>query len=320
MRIDANLHPGENDKRGAPKLRCGNFSGHVEGRGAIVKILISADMEGTCGVVNWVQVMPPELGSGGRATSTVEYERARLRMTREVNAAIEGAIAGGATDVIVNDSHDGMRNIVVDELHESARYISGFDKELLMVHGVDEDGVDALFFTGYHARAGTPDGPLAHSFTGWVHDIRVNDTSLGEYGINALVAGHFGVPVGLVTGDNRAVEQTRELLGDQVVGVAVKRGYSVSAALNEHPDKARAMIRDGAEDAIRNLQNMTPYKLPDGATVEIDLDHQSRVNQVVKLPGIERTGWRSFAFQPGDGLGLARHMRALIGLAANPPG
>jgi len=284
-----------------------------------MKILISADMEGTCGVVNWVQVTPPELGRGDRPVSTTEYERARLRMTREVNAAIEGAIAGGATEIIVNDSHDGMRNIVVDELHPDARYISGFDKELLMVHGVDEDGVDAVFFTGYHARAGTPDGPLAHSFTGWVHDIRVNGTSIGEYGINALIAGHFGVPVALVTGDNRAVEQTRELLGEQVIGVAVKRGYTVTAALNYHPERAQRMIREGAEQAVRNLDALRPYTLPEGAVVEFDLDHQSRVEQVLKLPGVERTGWRSFQFQPANGLELARYVRALITAAANPP-
>jgi D-amino peptidase len=286
----------------------------------VMKILISADMEGTCGVVNWVQVIPPEIGGGGRPTSTVEYERARLRMTREVNAAIEGAIAAGATEVIVNDSHDGMRNIIVDELHESARYISGFDKDLLMVHGVDEDGVDAVFFTGYHARAGTPDGPLAHSFTGWIHDIRVDGTSMGEYGVNALIAGHFGVPVVLVTGDNRAVEQTRELLGDEVVGIAIKRGYSVTAALNQHPERSQAMIREGAMDAVRGLADMKPYRLPDGATVEMDLDHQSRVNQVEKLPGVERTGWRSFSFQPADGVELARFVRAAITAAGNPPG
>lgn len=284
-----------------------------------MKILISADMEGTCGVVNWVQVIPPELGGGGRATSTVEYERARLRMTREVNAAIEGAITAGATEVVVNDSHDGMRNIIVDELHPDARYISGFDKELLMVHGVDEEGVDAIFYTGYHARAGTPDGPLAHSFTGWVHDIRVNDTSMGEYGINALVAGHFGVPVAMVAGDNRAVEQARELLGDQVVGVAIKQGYSVTAALNQHPERSRAMIREGAEEAVRRLGDMKPYRLPDDATVEIDLDHQSRVSQVEKLPGVERTGWRSFTFKPADGHELALYMRALLTAAGNPP-
>src|SRR5690606_42135155 len=115
-----------------------------------VKILISADMEGTCGVSSWVHVTPPEL-AGSSPASTAEYERARLRMTHEVNAAIEGALAGGATEVIVNDAHDGMRNLIPEELHPEAQFVAGSDKPLVMVQGV-EDGVDAVFFTGYHAR------------------------------------------------------------------------------------------------------------------------------------------------------------------------
>jgi len=284
-----------------------------------MKVLISADMEGTCGVVSWVQVIPPEIAGGGRTGSTVEYERARLRMTREVNAAAEGALAAGATEVIVNDSHDGMRNLVGDELHPGVRFAAGFDKPLLMMQGIDEEGIEAVFFTGYHARAGTPDGPLAHSFTGWVHDIRMNGISMGEYGINALTAGHFGVPVALVTGDAAAVEQMRDLLGEQVVGVAVKRGYSVTAALNEHPEQAQQMIRDGAERAVREIGGMQPFTMPDGAVFEIDFDHQSRAAQAEALPGCERVGWRSLRFKPANGVELQTWMRLIIGLAASPP-
>jgi D-amino peptidase len=284
-----------------------------------MKVLISADMEGTCGVVSWVQVIPPEIARAGQASSTVEYELARLRMTREVNAAAEGAFAGGASEVIVNDSHDGMRNLVGDELHPRVRYVSGFDKPLLMMQGIDEEGIDAVFFTGYHARAGTPDGPLAHSFTGWVHDVRMNGTSMGEYGINALTAGRFGVPVALVTGDAAAVDQVRQLLGEQVVGVVVKRGYSVTAALNEHPDRAQEMIRDGAERALRELGGMQPFSMPTGADFEIDFDHQARADQAQVLPGVERTGWRTLRFQPAHGVDLQRYMRGIIGLAGSLP-
>src|SRR5690554_5155256 len=112
----------------------------MEGSGDRMKVLISADMEGTCGVVNWVQVTPPDL-AGSSPSSSAEYERARMRMTREVNAAIEGALAAGAEEVIVNDSHDGMRNLVPEELHPEARFITGADKPLKMMQGVDEDGV-----------------------------------------------------------------------------------------------------------------------------------------------------------------------------------
>lgn len=284
-----------------------------------MKVLISADMEGTCGVVSWVQVLPPELARAGQPSSTAEYERARFRMTREVNAAAEGAFGAGASEVIVNDSHDGMRNLVGDELHPKMRYISGFDKPHLMMQGITEEGISAVFFTGYHARAGTPDGPLAHSFTGWVHDIRMNGVAMGEYGVNALTAGHFGVPVALTTGDQAAVDQVRELLGEQVVGVAVKRGYSVTAALNEHPERARQLISDGAERALRGLDQMRPYVMPSGAVFEIDFDHQARADQAEAIPGLERTGWRTVRFEPGDGVELQTFMRSILGLAGSLP-
>ena len=122
-----------------------------------MKVLISADMEGVCGVTSWVQVMPPEYGSG--PSSTVEYERARARLTREVNAAVERALVAGADEVIVNEAHDGMRNLVPEDLHESVRFITGSDKALGMMQGIDEPGVGAAFFVGYHAKAGTPHAP-----------------------------------------------------------------------------------------------------------------------------------------------------------------
>ena len=280
-----------------------------------MKVLISADMEGTCGVVSWVHVMPPE-GTTGEPTSQTEYERARLRMTREVNAAIEGALAGGADEVIVNDSHDGMRNLIPEELHPSCRFISGNDKLLGMVQGVDLDGVGAVFYTGYHARAGTPAAPLAHTWTGWLNDVRFDGASTGEFGINAAIAGHYGVPVTLVTGDDKAVSQTRAFLGEQVVGVAVKEGISTFAALHVHPARAIALIRDGAQQAVAAAASASPYHLASGATVELEFDHQARADQAVLCAGVERVGERTVAFQPGDGLELCRSFRAVMKLAS----
>src|SRR5215208_7058838 len=237
-----------------------------------MKVLISADMEGTCGVVSWVQVMPPEVARHSEATSLDEYTRARERMTAEVNAAVEGALAGGADEVIVNDSHDGMRNLLPDKLHPALRFISGNDKPLGMMQGIDLDGIGAVFYTGYHAKAGTPNAPLAHTWTGWINDVRIDGRSTGEFGINAVVAGHYGVPVTLVTGDVRAVEQTRELLGEDVVGVPVKDGLSTFAALHLHPARAQELIRDGAERAVRAAATVQPFRLPGGATVEVEFD------------------------------------------------
>lgn len=267
-----------------------------------MKILISADMEGTCGVSSWVHVTPPEGAGAGEPANQTEYERARLRMTREVNAAIEGALAGGASEVIVNDSHDGMRNLVGEELHLEAQYISGNDKFLGMMQGVDLDGISGVFYTGYHAKAGTPGAPLAHTWSGWLNDVRFNGVSTGEFGINAAIAGHFGVPVVLVTGDEKAVAQTQEMLGRQVEGVAVKQGLSTFAAMNLHPQKAQQLIRAGAERAMVNIVNASPYVLSKDVTVELEFDHQARADQAALMPGAARVGERVIAFNPSDGL------------------
>lgn len=294
-----------------PHLRLGRASG----AGAAVKVLISADMEGTCGVVSWVQVMPPEYGAS-EPTAAGEYERARGRMTREVNAAIEGALAGGAEEVIVNDSHDGMRNLLPEELHPGCRFVSGSDKPLGMVQGVDLPGVGALFYTGYHAKAGTPAAPLAHTWTGWINDVRVAGRSVGEFGINAAIAGHFGVPVTLVTGDDRAVAQTRALLGERVVGVVVKEGFSTFAALHLHPETAQALIRAGAEEATRRAADAQPWTLPTDCRVEVEFDHQARADQAATVPGVERAGARTVAWVAQDALAFNLTWRAVARAAA----
>lgn len=260
--------------------------------------------------------MPPEVIGSSEASSTVEYERARTRMTREVNAAIEGALDAGADEVIVNESHDGMRNLLPEELHPACRFITGSDKPLGMMQGVDLDNIGAVFYTGYHAKAGTPGGPLAHTWTGWLNDVRFDGESTGEFGINAAVAGHFGVPVVLVTGDDKAVCQTQSMLGDQVVGVAVKEGYSTFAALHLHPETALARIKEGASEAIRRASGATPWTLPDGCTIELDFDHQARADQACYVPGISRAGERTISWQPADGFEFITTFRAVMKAAA----
>ena len=280
-----------------------------------MKILISADMEGTCGVSSWVHVTPPEGAGAGDVANQTEYERARLRMTREVNAAVEGALAGGATEVIVNDSHDGMRNLIAEELHPEAKFISGNDKFLGMMQGVDLDGISGVFYTGYHAKAGTPGGPLAHTWSGWLNDVRFDGVSTGEFGVNAAIAGHFGVPVVLVTGDEKAVAQTQDFLGSQVEGVAVKQGLSTFAAMHLHPTKAQQLIREGAERAMGNISRAKPYVLADNVTVELEFDHQARADQAELMPGAFRTGERVISFNPVDGLDFNVMFRAACKLA-----
>lgn len=185
-----------------------------------------------------------------------------------------------------------------------------------MMQGVDLEGVGAVFCTGYHAMAGTPGGPLAHTWTTWLNDVRFDGRSTGEFGINAAIAGHFGVPVILVTGDEKAVAQTRELLGQQVVAVAVKEGISSTAALHLHPLRAQELIREAAERAMAAVASATPFVLPAGVTVELEFDHQSRADQAVLAVGVERAGDRTIAFQPKDGLEFCYQFRTVMKLAS----
>lgn len=279
-----------------------------------MKVVISADMEGTCGVVSWPQVMPPEYMAGEPA-ALYRYERTRERMTSEVNAAVEGALAGGADEVIVNDSHDGMRNLIPDALHPAVRFITGNDKPLGMAQGVQLDGVGAFFYTGYHAKAGTPAAPLAHTWTGWLNDVRLDGVSTGEFGINAAIAGYYGVPVVFASGDDKAVGQIQALLGEQVAGAVVKEGISTFSALHLHPKKAQELIRERAERAMGNVSQARPFTLAKGATVELEFDHQARADQGVLVPGVVRTGERAVAWIPENGYAFITTFRAVMACA-----
>ncbi|MFC4452472.1 M55 family metallopeptidase [Deinococcus sonorensis] len=250
-----------------------------------MKVVISVDMEGVCGVSSWVQVSPPEFGG---LVSGSEYERARRRMTLEANAAALGAFEGGATDVLIADSHDTMRNLIPEDLTPQVRFISGNDRPLSMVQGVQEEGVAALLLVGYHARAGTPGAPLAHTWNGFIRDVRVNGVSTGEAGLNALLAGHYGVPVVFVSGDDVAVAQVQAELGDEVVGVAVKQGLSMFSAVHLHPVRAQELIREGSRAAMGLVGHVQPYRTPFPATVQLDFDHQARADQCERVPGVTR--------------------------------
>ncbi|HUG16067.1 MAG TPA: M55 family metallopeptidase [Thermomicrobiales bacterium] len=272
-----------------------------------MKVHISADMEGTTGVVDWVQVMPPWLDGKGPA----EYERARQRMTREVAAAVRGALAAGADEVIVNDSHDGMKNILIDDLPRGCRLISGSQKDLSMMQGVGAEGVVATIFTGYHARAGTPNGVLAHTYIGAVADVRVDGVSMGEYGLNAAVAGDFGVPVVMVTGDDLSIEQVRDLIGAGVVGVQVKTALATETADSIHPDLACELIEAAAREAVGLRGSIQPFRVRD-AFVEVDFDHQTLADLAGLGPDIQRIGERSVAFNAENGVQLMLTWRGML--------
>ncbi len=166
-----------------------------------LKVFISVDMEGVTGVVN---------GDDTRRSGK-DYDYFRQTMTREANAAIEGALAAGATEIIVRDSHGSALNLLPEMLHRSSKLIRDWsDGPMSMMEGIDAS-YDAAIYVGYHARAGTPDGVLDHTSSGDVTDVSINGLQMPETGYNALMAGYYNVPVVFVAGDKAVCDQAREL-------------------------------------------------------------------------------------------------------------
>lgn len=276
-----------------------------------MRVLISADMEGTAGIAVWQQVIPPDLADKG---APPEYESSRRLMTEEVNAAIRGAKAAGATEIIVNDSHDGMRNIIPAELDPDAWLITGNQKPLVMVCDVDQD-IDALVFTGYHARAGTQNGVLAHSFTGWIMDMWIGNIQVGEHGMNAATAGHWNVPLVAVTGDEAAVRQTKELVGDDCAGAIVKYGRGRHSAKHMHPQKACELIESTVKDGVARTSQLKPFKPSFPATVTVRVDTADRADKMAKVPGTSRPDGDTVSYEARDGKHLMEHFLAMMGCA-----
>ncbi|AZR73270.1 peptidase M55 [Anoxybacter fermentans] len=269
-----------------------------------MKILISADMEGITGIVSVDQV----------SQKGEDYERARLLMTREVNAAIRGALAGGATEVIVNDSHAAMRNIILEELHPEAQLITGSPKPLSMMQGIDET-VDAVFFIGYHARKGTANAILDHTYSGrCVAEYTVNGMKLGETGQNALIAGAYGVPVVLVTGDTQVTREARELLGN-IETVAVKDSITRYSAKTLHPEKAHTLIEEAAKKAVQRIGEIKPFTLEGPYTIEIELMCTSMADMAELIPGVERIAPRVVRFTHSDYITAYKCFRAIIAMS-----
>src|SRR5262249_22972140 len=219
-------------------------------QGGFMKVFISADMEGTAGVTDWDQVLPQHQ----------DYGRFRRLMTEEVNAAILGALEAGAKEIVVNDSHGPMRNLLIEELHPQAQLLSGAAKPHSMMQGIDAS-YDAVFFTGYHAAGGTQNAILDPSDSSLlVRQIKLGSLVVGEAGLNAGLAGHFKVPVALVSGDATAVAQAKKLL-PQVEAVAVKEAVGRLAARSYQPVEARRRIKEGATRALKRAKDLKPLAI-----------------------------------------------------------
>ncbi|MBK9713155.1 MAG: M55 family metallopeptidase [Kouleothrix sp.] len=266
-----------------------------------MRVYISADMEGISGVVHGDQTEP-----GAR-----EYDRACALMLGEVNAAVEGALAAGATTVLVNDSHWNMRNLRLEDLHPAAELISGSPKPFSMVQGLD-DSFDAALFVGYHAMSGSSPASIDHTYTDAIHHVWVNGREVGEIGINALFAGHHGVPVALVTGDQMATAEARELLGE-VTTVQVKQAYSRSAARCLPVGEARRLIREGAQAALARPGQ--PLRPESPVALAVEFVKSSQAEMAALMPGSERAGPRTVQFTHASYVEVYRAWRVFYNLA-----
>lgn len=210
--------------------------------------------------------------------------------TREVNAAVEGALEGGATTVVVNENHSS-RHLIPELLHPAAELLVGRPKPMQTLDDLDET-FDAVFLVGIHARAGTPGAVMDHTWAFRVHNMRVNNATIGEVGLNALLAGHYGVPITLVTGDNHVAKEAKELLGD-VETVVVKTGRDRYAARCPHPTKVREMVCEGAFRSLREIGRFHPFELGKPIRMEIDFTEATFAHWASFVPTAERIGPRT---------------------------
>lgn len=257
-----------------------------------MKVFISVDMEGITGITDPEDVLP----------DGADYQRGRVFMTRDANAAVLGAFDAGATEVLVNDSHWIMRNLLIEQLDPRAKVIKGFTKPMCMLQGLDES-FDAAVFIGYHSCAGTEGGVLAHTLLGKeIHNVLLDDEPMGETRLNALVAGHFGVPVAFLSGDTACCTEARRVLGEDLPTFAVKDGIDMFSATCLHPEVTSAGIRAGVKNALGSaaLKKRKPYRVPGEHRFGIEWNTTTIASMCALIPGIRKVTPRLTEFTNMD--------------------
>jgi D-amino peptidase len=259
-----------------------------------VRVHVISDMEGVAGIVKWGQ-------TGG---DTKLYHEGRVLYTEEINAAVRGARAAGATEIVVMDCHGAggdwtFNSLVPDLLDAGCEYV--VQDEWTEYTDFLEQGCDAALFVGMHAMAGVADGVLSHTVSGeaW-QNLRFNGTLVGETGINAALCGHFGVPVLLVTGDRAVCAEAQALLGAGLTTVEVKVGLGRFSARQKTPARARELIEEGARRGLADLAAVRPYDPGRPCEIEVDFTTPDRLHEYANRKGVEVTGPRSIVVRGDD--------------------
>jgi D-amino peptidase len=259
-----------------------------------VRVHVISDMEGVAGIVKWQQT------SGGEKL----YDEGRVLYTEEINAAVRGARAAGATEIVVMDCHGAggaydFNSLLPERLDPGCEYV--VQQEWTEYTGFLESGCDAALFVGMHAMAGSPDGVLSHTVSGqaW-QSLRFNGTLVGETGINAALCGHFGVPVLLVTGDRAVCNEGKELLGDGLTTVEVKEGLGRFSARMKTPQRARELIEEGARNALSDLSAVAAYDPGRPCEIALEFATPDRLQEYANRKGVEVTGGSSLVVRGDD--------------------
>ncbi len=263
-----------------------------------IKIYISADMEGVVGVVTGDQLGP----------SGFEYERFRKFMTAEVIACIEAAREAGADEILVSDSHGNGENILIEKLPNDVMIVRSWPRSLGMMEGID-NSFDGVIFLGYHASTNSKKGVRAHTMSSAnITSVKINNIVMPEAGINALIAGYFGVPIILITGDDIAVKETQSLLGD-IEGAIVKTAISFHSAKTLTPEASYKLIRKKTKAAIKRIKQFKPYKLKEPLTLDLSLKNYRPVELLQYFPGVERIDSHTVRFVGKDIIEISRFLR-----------
>ncbi len=254
-----------------------------------LKVYISADMEGVVGVVT-----SDHLGPTGW-----EYQAARKWLTDEVNAAIRAARAAGATEIVVSDSHGNGENILLDEIPRGVRLVRSWPRPLSMMQGIDES-FDAVLFIGYHTSTTNPKGVRAHTMSsGTLTAVKLNGVAVPEAVINAAIAGHFGVPVVMISGDDAIIAEAQGHLGD-IEGAVLKWNYGFHSAMTVTPVESQEIIAEKVSAALARLDDFEPYRLEGPIEVEVSFKNYLAAELLAYLPIVERVDSHTISFTGKD--------------------
>jgi D-amino peptidase len=262
-----------------------------------LKVYVSADMEGVAGVVTGDQLSPQGF----------EYERFRGFMTDEVLAAIEGARMAGATDFLVSDSHGNGENLLIERFPKDVQIVRSWPRPLAMMQGLDAS-YGAVLFVGYHASTTNAEGVRAHTMSSaHLADLKLNGVSMPEAGLNAAIAGQFGVPVVMISGDDAIVKEAEALLGP-IVGAVVKWNYGFHSARTRTPQAACDTIREAARRAVAERKSRKPFTVTTPVTLELRFKNYRPAEVLAYLPIVERTDAHAIRFRGKDMIEVSRFL------------